>query len=158
MHKITIQRMVPKDTMPAQSLLKKWAKKALESKTSPAELNIRIVDIAEITELNSHYRHKSGPTNVLSFPFDMPEEAQEELLVLGDIVICAAIVNQEAQAQDKTQTAHWAHMVVHGTLHLLGYDHETDADAAIMELKEITILSTLGFNNPYQLLEKGTQK
>lgn len=156
MHRITVQCMVPKGTMPAQKMIKIWANNVLKKQTTAAELNIRIVDIHEMTELNSHYRHKQGPTNVLSFPFDMPEEVSNELPMLGDIVICADIVKQEAIAQGKTEIAHWAHMVVHGTLHLLGYDHETDADAAIMEPQEISILADLGFENPYQTTQKGT--
>lgn len=156
MHRITIQRMVSKNTMPSPTLLKMWAKTALKRKSNPIELNIRIVDIQEITLLNQQYRNKNKPTNVLSFPLDMPEESGETFKTLGDIVICADIVNQEAHEQGKSANAHWAHMIVHSTLHLLGYDHETDADAAIMEPEEIHILAGLGFNNPYQLIEKGT--
>lgn len=150
MHHITVQSTVPKNLIPAASQLKQWAKEALKSKITDVEMTIRIVDIPEITELNTRYRHKSAPTNVLSFPFDMPEHLEGEPFLLGDIVICADIVNKEAKEQGKTQTAHWAHMVVHGTLHLLGYDHETTADADVMEPLEITILQSLGFPNPYQ--------
>jgi probable rRNA maturation factor len=150
MHRITVQCTVAKNTLPTQTLFKKWAKEALKQ-TPAAELNIRIVNIIEITELNVRYRHKQGPTNVLSFPFDMPEEAKDEIPTLGDIVICADIVKQEAKAQGKSEEAHWAHLVVHGTLHLLGYDHEMKADAALMEAQEIRILSKLGFKNPYPL-------
>jgi probable rRNA maturation factor len=142
--------------VPSQKLLKNWAKETLKKKTDAAELNIRIIDIDEMTELNKVYRHKEGPTNVLSFPFDMPEEINDELPMLGDIVICADIVKQEAIAQGKPESAHWAHMIVHGTLHLLGYDHETDAEASIMEMQEINILAELGFENPYQTTQKGT--
>ena len=156
MYRITIQRMVSKDTMPTPTLLKTWAKTALEKKkTGAIELNIRIVDIAEITLLNHRYRNKNKPTNVLSFPLDMPEESGETCKTLGDIVVCADVVNQEALSQGKSANAHWAHMIVHSTLHLLGYDHETDEDAAIMEPEEIHILAGLGFNNPYQFTEKG---
>lgn len=158
MHRITIQRAVPKNTSPDQKLLKKWANEVLKIKQEAAELTIRIVNINEITELNMRYRHKQGATNVLSFPFDMPDEATNELPILGDIVICADIVKQEAKAQGKSEEAHFAHMVVHGILHLLGYDHEMEADAIVMESLEINILTTLGFKNPYQLMEKGVQK
>lgn len=155
MHHITIQRAVPKNEMPSAAQLKQWAKEGLKCKTSSdVEMNIRIVDLAEITELNEQYRHKSGATNVLSFPFDMPLDLMDELPSLGDVVICAAVVNQEAQEQGKSTTAHWAHMVIHGTLHLLGYDHETVADATIMESLEVTILKELGFSDPYQQGEK----
>lgn len=150
MYDIIIQPMIPAHLMPAKTLLKNWAKTALKTKISAAEVTIRIVDTAEMTELNEQYRHKKGPTNVLSFPFDMPEELKNETPILGDIIICADVVNREANEQQKTRDAHWAHMIVHGTLHLLGYDHETEAEAAIMEPNEIAILQTLGFNNPYQ--------
>lgn len=151
MHKITIQRRVPENTMPAKSLLKKWAEEALKTRSNAAELNIRIVNTNEITELNERYRHKQGPTNVLSFPFDMPEEVHDEVTVLGDVVICADVVNKEAIAQGKTEESHWAHIVIHGTLHLLGYDHEHEAEAIRMESLEAHILSAFGFKNPYQL-------
>lgn len=148
MYQVTVQRVVPKSSMPPSSLLKRWAKETLKLTTKTGELNIRIVDIDEMTDLNFRYRQKNKPTNVLSFPFDMPE-IEDEMIFLGDIVICADVVNQEALEQGKTQEAHWAHMIVHGSLHLLGFDHETDADAAIMEPKEIHILQQLGFSNPY---------
>ena len=154
MHSITVQRAVPKNEMPTVLQLKQWAKKVLTRKTPDIEMTIRVVDITEMTELNTHYRHKSGATNVLSFPFDMPMDLTDEPPLLGDIVICATVVNQEAQTQEKSKTAHWAHMVVHGTLHLLGYDHESPTDADIMESIEITILKELGFPNPYQQGEK----
>ena len=150
MYQVTIQYTIKKIDLPSQSQLKRWSKQVLKLKTTAAELNIRIVDTTEMTELNTQYRHKPSSTNVLSFPFDMPEEIEDEIPFLGDIVICAEVVNQEALQQNKSKEAHWAHMVVHGTLHLLGYDHETDADAAIMEPQEITILQSLGFPNPYQ--------
>ncbi len=150
MYQVTVQRIVPKDIMPSTKDLKHWAKAALKYLKKNAELNIRIVDTEEITELNSEYRKKNKPTNVLSFPFDMPEEVEDELAFLGDIIICAEVVNNEASEQHKSLAAHWAHMVVHGILHLLGYDHETEEDAEIMEPQEIAILATLGFPNPYR--------
>jgi len=149
MYEITIQRMIPKDKMPDVKLLKHWAEQTLVYQNQSAELNIRVVDKKEMTALNSQYRQKNKPTNVLSFPFDMPVEAEEELVFLGDIVICADVVNEEAKAQNISENYHWAHMVVHGTLHLLGYDHETDEDADIMEPEEGRILESLGFPNPY---------
>lgn len=155
MHLITIQRAVPKNEMPTTTQLKKWAKEVLKRKTPDIEMTIRVVDTQEMTELNTHYRHKTGPTNVLSFPYDMSTDLiEDEFPLLGDIVICAAVVRQEAQDQKKSITAHWAHMVIHGTLHLLGYDHEIPADADKMESLEITILKELGFPNPYQQGEK----
>ncbi len=150
MYQVTVQRTVPKNSMPSTKDLKHWAKTTLKFLNKHAELNIRVVDSSEITELNSEYRQKNKPTNVLSFPFDMPDEIEDELTFLGDIIICAEVVNNEALSQYKSQQAHWAHMVVHGTLHLLGYDHEKEEDAEQMEPKEIAILATLGFPNPYE--------
>lgn len=155
MYEVIVQRAVPAKSLPSAAKLKNWAIAALTKKIKSAELTIRIVDKAEMTELNSTYRHKNKPTNVLSFPFDMPEE-YDEIPLLGDIVICADVIKEEAQEQQKTPAAHWAHMVVHGTLHLLGYDHEKNDEAEIMEAEEIEILHDLGFANPYQ--EKGESK
>src|SRR3990167_1135323 len=120
MYNIIVQRAVPKEEMPSIVNLKSWAKAALAKKTKTAELTLRIVDVVEMTALNTRYRHKSGATNVLSFPFDMPADVDFTVPVLGDIVICAEIVNREASVQKKTLSAHWAHMVIHGVLHLLG--------------------------------------
>ncbi|MFZ2315325.1 MAG: rRNA maturation RNase YbeY [Gammaproteobacteria bacterium] len=150
-YEITIQHAADKSLVPANALLKSYAKEALQRKFAGAELNIRIVSIPEMTELNTTYRHKTGPTNVLSFPFDMPDGIELDLPILGDLVICADVVNQEALDQGKTREAHWAHMVVHGVLHLLGYDHENDQDAELMESIEITIMDKLKFPNPYDL-------
>lgn len=155
MYEITIQRAVAKKSLPSSAQFKQWASSALQNKIPSAELNIRIVSKDEITELNSTYRQKHKPTNVLSFPFDMPEELHDEIPLLGDIIICADVIEEEAAAQHKTAEAHWAHMVVHGTLHLLGYDHEQQDEAEAMEAEEIKILLTLGFSNPYAINEKG---
>jgi len=149
MYQINIQHIADKGLAPKASLLRKWAEAALQKKSASAEVTLRLVDIAEMTKLNAVYRHKQGPTNVLSFPFVAPEIVAEDIPYLGDIVICSDIVNQEATEQGKTQEAHWAHMVVHGIFHLLGYDHETDVKAATMETLEIDTLQTLGFTNPY---------
>ena len=111
------------------------------------ELTIRLVDTAESQQLNHQYRDKDKPTNVLSFPFEVPEGI--ELDLLGDIVICADIVEQEASEQHKALEQHWAHMVIHGCLHLLGYDHISDNEALTMEAIEIKLLAQLGYNNPY---------
>jgi probable rRNA maturation factor len=149
MYEIIIQRAVTGTSLPTTPSFKRWVKTVLKNKMPSAELTIRIVDKNEMTELNTTYRKKNKPTNVLSFPFDMPEECKNDLPILGDIVICAEVIQEEAYAQKKTLDAHWAHMVVHGTLHLLGYDHENDSDAEIMEAEEIRFLSDLGFENPY---------
>ncbi len=158
MYEIIVQRVVQAKSLPTTAKLKRWATGVLKNKLDRAELTIRIVDKNEITELNSTYRHKNKPTNVLSFPFDMPPELTDETPILGDIIICADVIAEEADAQEKTLEAHWAHMVVHGTLHLLGFDHENDADAEVMEAEEIKILQTFGFNNPYQVSEQGEKK
>jgi probable rRNA maturation factor len=109
---------------------------------------VRITDEAEIRELNATYRGKDYATNVLSFPFEAPPGV--DIPLLGDIVVCAAVVAREAAEQEKPLQAHWAHMVIHGTLHLLGYDHIEEADAEEMEGLEIRLLADLGYANPYE--------
>lgn len=133
--------------LPSAAQLKVWAQAALSGMEGIPELTVRVVDEAESAELNRTYRRVSGPTNVLSFPFAPPEPVQMSLL--GDVVICAPVVEMEAQKQNKTMDAHWAHMVIHGILHLMGYDHENDGDAARMESEERRILAGLGFSDPY---------
>ena len=140
MSDIVIQRCVPAAGIPAASSLRQWAQSALRKKGA---LTIRIVNEEESETLNSRYRHKQKPTNVLSFGYG-------ERGVLGDLVICAPVVEREAKEQGKTVRAHWAHMVVHGCLHLQGHEHEKEAEATAMEALEIRILGKLGFNNPYQ--------
>lgn len=152
MFEITVQRATTIKSLPTSAKLKRWARAALQNKMPTAELTIRIVDSEEITELNHQYRNKHKPTNVLSFPFEMPDEV-DEIPYLGDIIICAEVIKAEAHAQQKTEEAHWAHIVIHGTLHVLGYDHEKKEDAERMEAEEIKILKTLGFDNPYRLIE-----
>jgi len=150
MYHINIQYAVAQHLAPTASRLKEWAKAALSDQCQAAELTIRIVDINEITTLNATYRHKNKATNVLSFPFEAPEGIEMGEGYLGDLVICAEIVNEEANQQMKHKDAHWAHMVVHGVFHLLGYDHEKDAEAEHMETLEIAVLKQLGFVNPYE--------
>jgi len=135
--------------LPTEEQLTLWAEAALAGRTSFAEpeLTIRLTDEEESQELNSEYRGKDKPTNVLSFPFEAPPEVPIELL--GDLIICVAVVEREAQEQDKTSEAHWAHMVIHGCLHLLGYDHIKDDEAEEMEALERTILASLGYPDPY---------
>lgn len=152
-----IQRAIRDETIPPISYFRKWAKEALKEKISQAELTIRIVDKEEMTILNSTYRNKNKPTNVLSFPFkqaDFINGSSENDFFLGDIVICADVIKEEALLQEKKIEAHWAHMVVHGVLHLLGFDHEKEIDATIMENEEINILKKLKFSNPYDIMEK----
>jgi probable rRNA maturation factor len=137
---------VPEDTS-----LSRWAEvAALRSgrlSGAPQELTIRIVDEDESRELNATYRGKDSATNVLSFAFDAP--AGVPVAILGDLVICGPVVEREASEQGKPVIAHWAHMVVHGTLHLLGYDHVEEDEALIMESLERDILLGLGFQDPY---------
>lgn len=136
------------DGIPDEASLRRWVAAVLAGRREEAQLTVRITDAAEITELNRDYRGKDKPTNVLSFPFEAPPGV--ELPLLGDIVICAQVVAEEAQQQGKPLEAHWAHMLVHGTLHLLGYDHMTEAEAAEMEGLEIELLAGLGYANPYE--------
>jgi probable rRNA maturation factor len=133
--------------------VQRWLTTALTPLIEKAELAIRIVDSKEIQDLNKQYRQQDKPTNVLSFPFELPEAVKETMShpMLGDIIICHSFVVKEAKQQNKELTAHYAHMIIHGALHLLGYDHIKQEDAAIMEPLEITALSTLGFNNPYEI-------
>lgn len=141
--------------VPAATQLEQWVTAALSGRCNEAELSLRIVDAGEITELNRHYRGGDYATNVLSFPADLPEEL--DLPHLGDIVVCAEVVAREADEQHKPLTAHWAHMLVHGTLHLLGYDHIDDTEAEEMEALERTILADLGYPDPYLSTEDRTQ-
>lgn len=137
--------------IPTPTQLNQWVDAALPEQQRCAELTIRIVDKQESQDLNSRYRHKFSPTNVLSFPSQLP--ADIDIPLLGDLVICADIVAEEAQQQHKSCEAHWAHMVVHGTLHLLGYDHNTDDEADIMESLETRILTQLHYPPPYSVPE-----
>lgn len=150
---VTVDVQYEVEAGPDEDDIRRWIETVLaaEAHAADVELTVRIVDEAEIAELNSRYRNKTGSTNILSFPFEAP--AGVELNLLGDLVIAAPIVAKEAQEQHKTETAHWAHMIVHGTLHLLGYDHQALAEAEDMEAREIRILQTLGYANPYLLDE-----
>lgn len=141
-------QIIDKQTdIPTKTQFNKWVKTALPKEQQNAELTIRIVDQNEIKGLNSKYRHKNKPTNVLSFPTDLPPEI--DINLLGDIVVCAEVVAAEAKEQNKTLDEHWAHIVIHGVLHLLGYDHIETGDAEVMEAKEVQILDKLGYENPY---------
>ena len=133
---------------PSAKRLALWAAAAAGARGRHAEIAVRIVGKREARRLNAHWRGKDYPTNVLSFPVEgLPAVVRPR--PLGDLVICAPIVAAEALEQGKTQSAHWAHMVVHGVLHLLGYDHEQDAEAVHMERLERRVLAGLGFTDPY---------
>ena len=148
---VTVQNAAGGANAPAAAELRKWARAALAPDVR-GELTVRIVDERESAELNARYRGKAGPTNVLSFPAEPPALGSgDELLPYGDVVICAAVVVREAREQGKPLAAHWAHMVVHGALHLQGYDHENRRDAGIMEARERALLNDLGFPDPYSI-------
>jgi len=139
------------DSVPNQANCQNWVAAAIQNSSQDLSIVIRFVDAEESQELNSHYRHKDAPTNVLSFPFEMPDipELLDEPKHLGDLVLCEPIVLREAEEQNKDVLQHWSHLIIHGALHLQGYDH-IDADAAdVMESLEIKILDSLGFENPY---------
>ncbi|WP_036515965.1 rRNA maturation RNase YbeY [Nevskia soli] len=142
---INVQRRVTAAGIPAPSSLRAWAMAALEGAT-PGEITIRVVAEEESAALNGKFRHKPYPTNVLSFPYEAEAPSEQ---VLGDLVICAPVVAREAVEQNKEPNAHWAHMVVHGVLHLLGHDHIQEEEAERMEAKERQILARLGFPDPY---------
>ncbi|HEY9197985.1 MAG TPA: rRNA maturation RNase YbeY [Gammaproteobacteria bacterium] len=144
---LDVQRACKDKDLPGDTQLRRWARAALEDIGGAHELTVRMVDAAESAALNSQYRHKHGPTNVLSFPFEAPPGLVTRLL--GDLVLCADVVRREAREQGKPEQAHWAHMVVHGVLHLRGYDHLAPAEAAHMEALETEILARLGYPNPY---------
>lgn len=135
------------DTLPTEQQFQQWFEQAVKSFQEQAEVTIRLVDEFESQSLNRDYRGKDKPTNVLSFPFEAPPGV--ELDLLGDLIICRQVVEKEAEEQNKDLLAHWAHMVVHGSLHLLGYDHIDDEEAEEMESLEISIMNALGFENPY---------
>lgn len=133
--------------LPGQALLERWVAAAVGSRRPEAEVSLLIVDEPQGQALNRDYRGKDYPTNVLSFPADLPPELK--LPLLGDLVVCAPVVAREAAEQGKTEESHWAHMLVHGTLHLLGYDHIDDDEADAMEALETEILLGLGYPAPY---------
>ena len=147
-YSIDVQYTVIADGVPAPDTIRHWAQTALQERDGPAELVVRVVDEAEMTALNRRFRGKDGPTNVLSFHADvMPEIASD---LLGDVVICAPVVARESVTQQKPAETHWAHLVIHGVLHLLGYDHQTDAEAQRMEACEIRLLGDMGISDPYR--------
>ncbi|GGE57133.1 endoribonuclease YbeY [Streptosporangium jomthongense] len=157
MNQLTVdfQKVFDGPGVPSESRFQDWARAAwLEQ--DPSEVTIRIVDIDESRALNHQFRGQDKPTNVLSFPFEAP--AGITVPLAGDLVICAPVVEDEAREQAKSPLAHWAHMVVHGMLHLQGYDHINDKDAEAMEALEIRLLAQLGISNPYAEAEEETDK
>ncbi|PID33919.1 MAG: rRNA maturation RNase YbeY [Thiotrichales bacterium] len=161
---VVLQNPYHFSSLPSEEDLKTWSTAALQAnsfkqKKGPVSggvtLVVRVVDDKEGAELNQAYRQKLGTTNILSFPYELPEELlaipeiQNQPVHLGDLVVCESVVTKEAKAQHKTVQQHWAHLIVHGVLHLQGYDHIDDDEAEQMEALEIVILDKLGFENPY---------
>ena len=144
--RVTVQRATRLRKLPADADFTRWVRAVLKGRGA-AELVIRIVDAAESRRLNRRWRGKDRATNVLSFSAGLPTGVP--LPLLGDLVMCAPLVVREAAEQGKSPAAHWAHLTVHGSLHLLGYDHENEAQAAVMESLEAAILGTLDFPDPY---------
>jgi len=145
--RVTVQFATGRAGLPSARRLRRWAEAVLADRDADGELTLRLVGAEEGAELNATWRGRSGPTNVLSFPLEAPPGVPQKLL--GDIVICAPVIEREAAEQGKAVAAHWAHMVVHGVLHLLGYDHVDSRVAVPMERLEIALLDQLGYPDPY---------
>jgi probable rRNA maturation factor len=144
---VDIQMASASEEAPDPQSIERWVGAAIGNQRESTELSIRIVDVDEGQILNEQFRGSTGATNVLSFPFE--NESPELLPLIGDIVICAPVVLKEASEQNKTLNAHWAHMIIHGVLHLLGHDHQNENDANLMETLETEIMQGLGFPPPY---------
>ncbi|MCC8619079.1 rRNA maturation RNase YbeY [Xanthomonas vesicatoria] len=148
---VAVSYALPRAGLPSAVSFRKWVAAALKGRIREADLAVRVVDEKEGCSLNHHYRGKDYATNVLSFPAELPEGLPEgiKMPLLGDLVICAPVVAREAAEQGKSLAAHYAHLTVHGTLHLLGWDHEDDKEADAMEQLEREILADLGIEDPY---------
>jgi probable rRNA maturation factor len=144
---VDIQMASASEEAPDPQSIERWIGAAIGGQRESTELSVRIVDAEEGQALNEQFRGSTGATNVLSFPFE--NESPEPLPLIGDIVICAPVVAKEAREQNKALNAHWAHMMIHGVLHLLGYDHQNENDANLMESLETEIMQGLGFPPPY---------
>jgi probable rRNA maturation factor len=144
---LTLQNTSKTKSIPTKRQFKTWIERVVARRKKKYEINIRIVGVKEITKLNQRYRKKNKPTNIISFNFCPPANIKTNLL--GDLVICAPIVKLESKLQHKPIMAHWAHLTVHGVLHLLGYDHKNAKEAQKMEGMEIKILKRLGIADPY---------
>ena len=144
---VEVQRACAIPGIPPPAKLAQWAGAVLDGRSDGARMTVRVVDEAEGAELNERYRGKEGATNVLAFGFDAPEVPS--VRILGDIVVCAPVAVREARERSRRLDAHWAHLVVHGTLHLLGYDHDEPGATEEMEALEREILDRLGYPDPY---------
>lgn len=147
MNYLDIQIATTNDDFPNPDQFQHWVDTVLSDQEQDSEIVIRLVDTLESAQLNQQYRHKSGPTNILSFPFEAPENIEMDLL--GDLVLCVPKILEEAREQSKHKLDHWAHITIHGVLHLLGYDHQEEEDADEMEALEIKLLNMLKIANPY---------
>jgi len=147
-----VQRVSTSASIPDDERFRLWAETALAGKGENFSFGIRVVDEDEAQRFNREYRHKDYATNILSFPCELPADLPEEIRhsQLGDLLICAPVVTREALQQHRSELDHWAHLLVHGILHLLGYDHERAEDADVMESLETEILAKLGIGDPYQ--------
>lgn len=148
--RITLQNTINAAQVPDRFTLKRWISETLEGHAERAEICIRIVSPEESAQLNHEYRGKHKPTNILSFPIETFEDVEMSDPYLGDLVICPMVIETEAKEFNISLHEHWAHMIVHGVLHLLGYDHLTEDEAEEMEAQEIEVLDRLGFPNPYE--------
>ena len=144
---VDLQVAWDRQRVPAAHTLRAWIGAALQGGRARTEVSVRVVGESEARDLNREYRGLDRATNVLAFPTDLPAGLGIELL--GDLVLCGPLVEKEAAEQDKDLEAHWAHLVVHGTLHLVGFDHQTEAEALEMETREVEILAELGYPDPY---------
>jgi probable rRNA maturation factor len=149
MNQLDLQIASTSNQLPSIEHFQQWVNTVLTTSENALEILIRLVDEIESAELNERYRHKKGATNILSFPFEPPAAVDSPLL--GDLVICVPIIETEAQQQQKPLLDHWAHITLHGVLHLCGYNHIEEDEAEIMEAKEIGFLKTLHINNPYEV-------
>ena len=148
---VAVSYALPRAGLPAANSFRKWVAAALDGRIREADLAVRLVDAREGRSLNRHYRGKDYATNVLSFPAELPEGLPEGVTfpLLGDLVLCAPVVAREAREQRKSLAAHYAHLTVHGALHLLGWNHEDEREAECMEALEREILAGMGIDDPY---------
>jgi probable rRNA maturation factor len=160
---LEVQYGVPRTGIPTTKRLRTWAQAAYEvhhaahggsrRRVPPVQVSLRLVGTAESRKLNRDWRDEDHATNVLSFPAGETLERVNNIPSLGDLAICVPLMKREARQQDKTLQSHWAHLMIHGTLHLLGYDHEVERDAQVMEAAEIAIMDGFGFADPYDELK-----
>lgn len=147
---IDIQHVSKEGAPVEDQILEHWAVLCLKDYFPSAELTLRLVDAEEIQRLNAQFRGRNSSTNVLAFPAVHAELVELDVPLLGDVIICPSVLKAESIQDGKPELAHWAHIVIHGILHLMGYDHQTELESSLMQAKEIALLAELGFDNPYQ--------